>query len=115
MSKQEDYFEGWGPLYYDKMIKLQVIKQVQQNLVDSQTAEIAALKAEVERLNHEKLIMRDVCEGQSGAISDLQRQAKIELLREVLKALNEMPRCTKVAFITGALEIRWLKQLELSK
>jgi hypothetical protein len=50
MSKQEDYCEGWGQLYYDKMIKLQLIQQGQQNLVDSQVAEIAALKEEVARL-----------------------------------------------------------------
>lgn len=70
MSKQEDYCEGWGPLYYSKMIKLQVVQQGQQNLVDSQAAEIAALKAEVERtLDH---------------LRNCTRAARIDVLEEVL-------------------------------
>jgi hypothetical protein len=73
MSEQEDYCEGWGPLYYKKMIKLQLIQQGQQNLVDSQVAEIAALKEEVARLRECKRFVDDCAEmgGFVGAAASL--------------------------------------------
>lgn len=71
--------------------------------------EIATLKAEVARLESDKLLMRDVCEGQSGSISDLQRQAKVEVLREVLA--NPVKES---ALLRGAKAVQsnWYKAIE---
>lgn len=59
------------------------VRSDEQNIIAARNREIATLKAEVERLKHEKLLMRDLCEGQDNAVEEIERRAKIEVLEEV--------------------------------